>query len=79
MPWILHLPERDIDVAAEVPLRVWAEIERETGIQWVESASRPLANAWVACLLADKAAAHFGVEAPTLPKLPALVSVVGSG
>lgn len=66
MPWTLHLPGRDVDVAAELPLKLWAEVEKETGVQWIDAAARPLTNAWVAVLITEKAAAHFGIEPPAL-------------
>jgi hypothetical protein len=65
MPWIIHLPDVDVDVE-DVPLSVFAEVEKQTGVSWFNAAGRPLQNASVACLLVSLVAEQRSVEAPTL-------------
>lgn len=69
MPWIFSYDGHDVDIE-DLPLTVYAEIQKTTGVAWYEVGSQPMKDPGAAIMLADACADAAGVELPTLtPKL----------
>ncbi len=66
MPWILHLPDHQVNLETDVDLDIWAQIEKETGQQWIYCLGQPLQNAGVAGMIAALVTQRLGVECPRL-------------
>lgn len=65
MPWIFEYDGKSIDIE-DLPLSVYADIQKETGTFWAEVGASPFRNPQAALMLIDACSAELGVEVPTV-------------
>lgn len=79
MPIIFHHDDHELDVD-DVPLSVYAEIEKSTGVAWYQLTANPMRHAAAGEELAKACAKQLGVELPALtPKLLVKVFEIRQG
>lgn len=70
MPVMFRLEGQELDLD-DMPLDVYADIEKETGVPWYRLTANPMAHAAAVVVLVKKCAERLGVEPPATltPKL----------
>lgn len=70
MPIVFTYDDQTLDVD-DVPMDVYADIQKRTGVEWYQLSARPMAHAAAGQMLARECAQLLGVELPDklTPKL----------